>query len=105
VIVFVGDTEFYRSTLGISYELGSRLRRLGVLVADAEMKDGRPLFLLEAESIERHKAAVKGHRLAVKAARAGVRGSKVSPAAGRELQETMDRFLMFAREVDGDFSA
>jgi hypothetical protein len=47
VIVYVGETEFYRSTLGISYELGSRLRRIGVLVADAEMKDGRPLFFAE----------------------------------------------------------
>ena len=62
MIVYVGEGA-YRSMPGISYELGSRLRRIRVLVADAEMKDGRPLFLLEAESIERHKAAVKGHRL------------------------------------------
>ena len=71
--VYVGEVEFYRNTLGISYELGSRLRRIGVLVADAEMKDGRPLFLLSDQSIARHLAEVKGYRAAMKATRgAGV---------------------------------
>ena len=34
-----------------------------------------------------------------------VSGSKISPADARELQETFDRFFMFAREIDGDYSA
>lgn len=62
--VYVNETEFYREVLAISYELGSKLRRLEVLTPDAEMKDGRPLFILSAESISRHKDEINRYRSA-----------------------------------------
>ena len=63
VTIFVSEVEFYREVLGISYELGSKLRRLGALTVDAQMKDNRPLFELSAESIARHQNEITAYRL------------------------------------------
>ena len=60
--VYVNETEFYRQVLGISYELGAKLRRLHVLTPDAEMKDGRPLFILSAESISAHEDEINRYQ-------------------------------------------
>ena len=59
---FAGETTFYREILGISYELGSRLRKVGVLLPDARMHDGRPLFSLAQEDLARHWEAISRYK-------------------------------------------
>ena len=60
--VYENETRFYRVTLGISYEFGSRLSKIGVLTPDAQMADGRPLFSVDVEAIERHRAEIRSYR-------------------------------------------
>ena len=69
---YVNETKFYRRFLGISYEFGSHLRKSGFLRPDAVMDDGRPLFLLGAESLERHQAQISAYRAQVREAKEGV---------------------------------
>ena len=70
---YVGETRFYRKYLGISYEFGSFLRKRGVLSIDAQMQDGRPLFLTDLESVERHKSAIRAYRARQGAAKHNVK--------------------------------
>ena len=50
--VYATEVKYYRDVLGIVYETGSRLRKLGVLTPDATCDDGRPLYRLSPESIQ-----------------------------------------------------
>jgi hypothetical protein len=52
MLVFCGETKFYRAILGISYEFGSELKRKGILEPDAVMDDGRPIYSMSQEAIE-----------------------------------------------------
>ena len=49
---------FYREVLAISWEFGSHLRKQGVLVPDAQTDDGRALFLLTPEKVEKARNVV-----------------------------------------------
>jgi hypothetical protein len=62
VEIYENETKFYREILGISYELGSRLSKLGILNPDAKMSDGRPLFSLSEEALKRHWAAISQYK-------------------------------------------
>jgi hypothetical protein len=48
--------------LGIRWETGRHYRKLGVLKADAKTSSGRPLYLANAQTIEKAKAAIATHR-------------------------------------------
>jgi hypothetical protein len=50
--VYATEVKYYRDVLGIAYETGSRLRKLGVLIFDA-LCDDCPFFLLSSESIRK----------------------------------------------------
>jgi hypothetical protein len=50
---YIGETKFYRQHLRISYEFGRLLRERGVISIDEKMDDGRPLFLLSEEAIQK----------------------------------------------------
>jgi hypothetical protein len=60
--VYATEVRFYRDVLGIAYETGSRLRKLGVLTPDAVCDDGRPLFRLSPKSIEAAKVRINQYR-------------------------------------------
>jgi hypothetical protein len=74
VDVYQTEVAFYRRTLRISYELGSRLRANGILVPDAKIDDGRPLYSLEAAAVERHKEALSRYKIGIRRARENVYG-------------------------------
>jgi hypothetical protein len=57
---FSTEVRFY-SKLGIGYRFGSRLLRLEVLKPDADL-DGRPIFLNDIQSLERHRAEIRSYR-------------------------------------------
>ena len=59
--VYDFELSFYQA-LGIRWETGRRYRKLGVLKADAKTSSGRPLFLANAQTIEKAKAAIATHR-------------------------------------------
>ena len=50
--VYDFELSFYQA-LGIRWETGRRYRKLGVLKADAKTSSGRPLFLANAQTIEK----------------------------------------------------
>ncbi|HEX4201268.1 MAG TPA: hypothetical protein VHY59_07095 [Chthoniobacterales bacterium] len=52
---YSSEVRFYREVLKISWEFGSDLRARGVLVPDAQLDDGRLLFLLTPERLEQAK--------------------------------------------------
>ena len=60
--VYATEVRFYRDVLGVAYETGSRLCKLGVLTPDAICDDGRPLFLLSPESIQSARQRISQHR-------------------------------------------
>src|SRR5260221_10575847 len=53
----VSEVRFYRGGIGIAYDTGSRLRKLGVIKRDVVCDDDRPIFLLSPESIEAARSA------------------------------------------------
>ncbi len=59
---FESEVKFYREVLRISYELGSRLLKEGILNADARMADGRPLFSISEKALKHHFAALAGYK-------------------------------------------
>ncbi len=59
--VYATEVKFYRDVLGIAYETGSRLRKLGVIKPDAVCDDDRPIFLLSPESIITRSRRVAAH--------------------------------------------
>jgi hypothetical protein len=60
--VYVFETKYFRDCLRIDYESGIRLRRAGVLEPDAEMDDGRPVYLLSPESIQKAQESIRAYR-------------------------------------------
>jgi hypothetical protein len=50
---YASAVRFYRDFLKITYETGSRLRKLGILPPDAICDDNRALFLIDSDSIRR----------------------------------------------------
>jgi hypothetical protein len=74
VDVYEGQAKFYREILGISYELGSRLLKDGILLADAQMADGRPLFSLSETALKRHWAGISKHKALRKRANKNIYG-------------------------------
>jgi hypothetical protein len=58
------EVRFY-SKLGISYNYGSKLSRLGVIEPDAFMDNGAPLFLVRDEALGRHREAINRYRAKV----------------------------------------
>jgi hypothetical protein len=55
---YASEVRFYRDVLGIAYETGSKLRKLGVLTPDPVCDDERPIFLLSPESIQTAEARI-----------------------------------------------
>lgn len=53
---FVPAVDFYRS-VGIHFEFGAKLLKLGVLTPDAWLNQ-KPIFLADAETVEKAKTAV-----------------------------------------------
>ena len=53
--------------LGITFRFGMKLLKMKVLRSDAKY-NGKPIFLADALSFERHQQAVANHRAAVRAA-------------------------------------
>ena len=60
--LYTSEVRFYRKSLGISYEYGSHLRKIGVLMPDALVDGSRPLFLISAESLEQHRYRIAYYR-------------------------------------------
>ena len=60
--VYATEVKIYRAVLGVSYETGSRLRKLNVLTPDALCDDGRPLYLFSSESIRKARQRINQHR-------------------------------------------
>jgi hypothetical protein len=58
--------------LGVSYEFGSKLLKIGVLTPDARLISGRPLFSAARDDIERHKREIMAHKRKVAAAKYNV---------------------------------
>jgi hypothetical protein len=56
--LYVGETRYYRRILHISWEYGSKLRRTGILRPDAQLEDGRVLYLLSPETLAQNEAAI-----------------------------------------------
>ncbi len=66
--------EFYTTFLGLRHETGARYFALGVLSPDAEVGENhRPLFKVDAESIERHRAEIRAYKARRVAARQNVK--------------------------------
>jgi hypothetical protein len=61
-LIFALPVAYFRDALGVSYETGRDLLRRNVLVPDAVLDDGRPLFLLSPESIEKARRRIHAHR-------------------------------------------
>jgi hypothetical protein len=78
VLQYANETKFYRVHLRISYEFGAQLRRIKVIKPDAEMEDGRPLFLLEGKAIARHREAILAYRQGLFASRQNLQKEPVS---------------------------
>jgi hypothetical protein len=55
---YATEVRYYREVLAISWEFGSHLRSLGVLVPDAQLDDGRVLFQLTPEKLDAARNAV-----------------------------------------------
>jgi hypothetical protein len=55
--------------LKIHPETGLRYLRLHVIEADALTTEGRPLFAVDPQSIERHKSAIRSYKARQRAAR------------------------------------
>ena len=62
MLVFSNETRFYRAILGISYEFGSELKRKEILEPDAVMDDGRLIYSMSQEAIERHQKKLETYR-------------------------------------------
>lgn len=60
---------FFTNFLGLRHETGTKYLALGVLVPDAiTARDKRPLFKVDPQSIERHRAAIRGYKMRQRAA-------------------------------------
>jgi hypothetical protein len=60
--VYTTPVRYFRSCLGVSYQFGMRLAKLGVLEPDAELDDGRPIYLLDSESIRKAQERIALYR-------------------------------------------
>ena len=60
--VYATAVRFYRAVLGVAYETGSRLGKLGILTPDAICDDGRPLYRLNPESIQKARESIRSYR-------------------------------------------
>jgi hypothetical protein len=58
--------------LNIRPETARRYRALKVLVPDAQTPDGRPLYLSDPASVERHREAIRQYRTRVSGARRNI---------------------------------
>jgi hypothetical protein len=67
--VYATPVRYFRSCLGVSYQFGMRLAKLGVLKPDAELDDGRPIYLLDWESIRQARGRISAYRQTVTRAR------------------------------------
>jgi hypothetical protein len=67
--VFMSEVKYYRSILRLAYETGRHLRELGVLEPDAFCDDGRPLFLISSQALEKAKARINSHRAQIERSR------------------------------------
>jgi hypothetical protein len=56
--MFSSEVRFFREILKISWEYGTHLRALGVLVPDAVLDTGGLLYLLTPEKLEQARNAV-----------------------------------------------
>ena len=63
--LYVAETRYYRRVLGISWELGSQLRKLGVLTPDAVLDNERFLYRLSPETLAQNEAAIAQYRSGV----------------------------------------
>jgi hypothetical protein len=57
--------KFFRDILKISYETGRRLRSRGILVPDAFTSDGRALYLVNPQSLQRAREQISQYRALV----------------------------------------
>jgi hypothetical protein len=62
VPVYTTPVKFFRNVLGISYQFGIRLAKMGVLKPDATLDDGRPIYLLEQNSIRQAQERIAVYR-------------------------------------------
>jgi hypothetical protein len=65
--------EFYETYLGLRHETGQKYLARGILTADAETGNGRPLFKVDLESIERHKEEIRAYKRRQALARENIR--------------------------------
>ena len=63
--LYVAETRYYRRVLGIYWEFGLRLRKLGVLNPDALLEGERFLYRLSPETLPQNEAAIARYRSGV----------------------------------------
>jgi hypothetical protein len=56
--MFASEVRYYREVLGISWQFGSHLRKLGVLSPNAVTDDGRLLYQISPEKVREAEAQV-----------------------------------------------
>lgn len=60
--MYASETRYFREILGISWEFGSHLRRIGLLRPDAACSDGTSLYLLDSRAIGETQARIRDYR-------------------------------------------